>query len=143
MDTDRIEKQIELKAPVSRVWRALTDAQEFGEWFGVKMEGPFVVGKTARGRITYPGYEHLVMEVVVQKIEAEKLFLVHVASVCGRREERLFEGNTDAGGISAGEDGERDAAAGDGIRVRQDPEGAARGSVPEERRRVGTTGEKY
>lgn len=74
MDTDRIEKQIELKAPVSRVWRALTDAQEFGEWFGVKMEGPFVVGKTARGRITYPGYEHLVMEVVVQKIEAEKFF---------------------------------------------------------------------
>jgi uncharacterized protein YndB with AHSA1/START domain len=74
MAMDRIEKQIELKAPVSRVWRALTDAQEFGEWFGVKMEGPFEAGKATRGRITYPGYEHLVMEVVVQKIEPEKLF---------------------------------------------------------------------
>ena len=74
METDRIEKQIELKAPVSRVWRALTDHKEFGEWFGVKFESPFVVGQVARGRITYPGYEHLTMEVVVQKIEPEELF---------------------------------------------------------------------
>jgi uncharacterized protein YndB with AHSA1/START domain len=74
MTNDRIEKQIELKAPVSRVWRALTDYEEFGEWFGVKFEGPFVVGQAARGRITYPGYEHLMLEAVVQKIEPEKLF---------------------------------------------------------------------
>jgi uncharacterized protein YndB with AHSA1/START domain len=64
---DRIEKQIELKAPVSRVWRALTDYREFGEWFRVKLESPFVPGQATRGHITYPGYEHLVMEVVVQK----------------------------------------------------------------------------
>jgi uncharacterized protein YndB with AHSA1/START domain len=74
MTNDRIEKQIELKTPVSRVWRALTDYEEFGEWFGVKFEGPFVVGQAARGRITYPGYEHLMLEAVVQKIEPEKLF---------------------------------------------------------------------
>jgi len=74
MATDRIEKQIELKAQVSRVWRALTDYREFGEWFGVKFEAPFVVGQTARGRITYPGYEHLMLEAVVQKIEPETLF---------------------------------------------------------------------
>lgn len=71
---NRIEKKIELKAPVARVWRALTDYREFGEWFRVKLEGPFEAGKTTRGQITYPGYEHLVMEVVVQKMEPERLF---------------------------------------------------------------------
>jgi uncharacterized protein YndB with AHSA1/START domain len=74
MANDRIEKQIELKAPVSRVWRALTDYREFGEWFRVNLEGPFAVGKVAAGFITWPGYEHLRMEVVVQKMEPERLF---------------------------------------------------------------------
>lgn len=72
--TDRIEKRIEIKAPVSRVWRALTDHREFGEWFRVKLEGPFVPGKASRGQIAYPGYEHLVWEAVVQKMEPERLF---------------------------------------------------------------------
>jgi uncharacterized protein YndB with AHSA1/START domain len=70
----RIEKRIELKAPVSRVWRALTDHREFGEWFRVKLDGPFVPGQIARGRITYPGYEHVKWEAVVQKMETERLF---------------------------------------------------------------------
>jgi uncharacterized protein YndB with AHSA1/START domain len=74
---DRIVKQIELKAAPARVWRALTDHREFGEWFGVKLESPFVPGKPSRGKITHPGYEHLVMEVVVQKMEAERLFSFH------------------------------------------------------------------
>jgi uncharacterized protein YndB with AHSA1/START domain len=74
MTNDRIEKQIELKAPVSRVWRALTDYREFGEWFRVKLEGPFIAGQVSRGQITFPGYEHLQMEVVVQRIEPERLF---------------------------------------------------------------------
>ena len=71
---NRIEKRIELKAPVSRVWRALTDYREFGEWFGVNLESPFVPGQASRGRITHPGYEHLVLEAVVQKMEPERLF---------------------------------------------------------------------
>ncbi len=70
----QIEKRIELKAPVSRVWRALTDSREFGEWFRVKLEGPFVAGEKCHGHITYPGYEHIRMEVVVQKMEPERLF---------------------------------------------------------------------
>ena len=74
MTTDRIEKEIEIKAPVSRVWRALTDYREFGTWFRVKLEGPFVPGKTARGNITYPDYEHLVFQAVVQKMEPERYF---------------------------------------------------------------------
>jgi uncharacterized protein YndB with AHSA1/START domain len=71
---DRIEKSIELKAPVSRVWRALTDYREFGQWFRVELEGPFVPGQVSRGRITYPGYEHVIMQVTVQKMEHERLF---------------------------------------------------------------------
>lgn len=71
---DRIEKRVEFKVPVSRVWRALTDYREFGEWFRVKLEGPFVPGQVAHGQITYPGYEHIRMEVVVQKMETERLF---------------------------------------------------------------------
>jgi uncharacterized protein YndB with AHSA1/START domain len=69
-----IEKRIELKAPVSRVWRALTDYREFGEWFRVKLDGPFVPGQVSRGQITYPGYEHVKWEAVVQKMEHERLF---------------------------------------------------------------------
>lgn len=69
---DRIAKQIELNAPVSRVWRALTDYREFGSWFGVKLDGPFVPGQSAGGQITYPGCEHVRMQIVVQKIEPEK-----------------------------------------------------------------------
>jgi uncharacterized protein YndB with AHSA1/START domain len=71
---DRIEKQIELKAPVARVWRALTDYREFGEWFRVKIEGPFVPGEVSRGHITHPGYEHLKWEAVVKAMEPERLF---------------------------------------------------------------------
>jgi len=74
MMNDRIEKRIELKVPVSRVWRAVTDYREFGEWFRVKLDGPFVPGQVSRGQITYPGYEHVKWEAVVQKMEPERLF---------------------------------------------------------------------
>src|SRR5882757_2877317 len=72
--TDRIEKTVELTAPVSRVWKALTDHQEFGSWFRVNLDGPFVPGARSTGHITYPGYEHLKWEAVVQKVEPERLF---------------------------------------------------------------------
>jgi uncharacterized protein YndB with AHSA1/START domain len=72
--TDRIEKTIELKAPISRVWRALTDHREFSAWFRVRLDGPFVPGQVSRGQITYPGYEHVRWEAVVQEIEPERLF---------------------------------------------------------------------
>jgi uncharacterized protein YndB with AHSA1/START domain len=69
-----IKKRIELRAPVSRVWRALTDYREFGEWFRVKLDGPFVPGKVSRGHITYPGYEHIRWEATVQAMDPERLF---------------------------------------------------------------------
>jgi uncharacterized protein YndB with AHSA1/START domain len=71
---DRIEKRIELEAPVSRVWRALTDHREFGEWFRVKLDAPFAPGQVSRGHITHPGYEHVRWEATVQKMEPERLF---------------------------------------------------------------------
>jgi uncharacterized protein YndB with AHSA1/START domain len=71
--TDRIEKQIVLRAPRARVWRALTDAAEFGSWFGVRMESGFAPGRVARGRVTYPGYEHVVLEATVERMEPERL----------------------------------------------------------------------
>jgi uncharacterized protein YndB with AHSA1/START domain len=72
--TERIKRQVELRAPVSRVWRALTDHREFGEWFRVKLEGPFVPGQVSRGFVTYPGYEHIRWEAIIQTMEPEKLF---------------------------------------------------------------------
>ena len=71
---DRIEKKIELNAPVSRVWQALTDYRQFGQWFCVKLDGPFVAGQPSTGYMTYPGYEHVKWDAVVQKIEPEHLF---------------------------------------------------------------------
>src|SRR3954470_6662000 len=72
--TDRIEKEIELKAPVSRVWRAITDHQQFGDWFKVKIDGPFVPGKASRGHMTHPGWEHVPWEAVVKEIKPESYF---------------------------------------------------------------------
>ena len=73
-DSNRIEKKILLRAPKARVWRALTNADEFGTWFRVKLEGPFEVGRAVTGRITHPGYEHVVMEVTVERIDPETVF---------------------------------------------------------------------
>jgi len=72
--TDRIEKKTLLRAPRSRVWRALTDAEEFGAWFGMRLEGPFAAGALVRGRITIPGYDHVTLEMSVEKIVPERFF---------------------------------------------------------------------
>jgi uncharacterized protein YndB with AHSA1/START domain len=72
--TDRIEKEIVMRAPRSRVWRALTDAAEFGKWFGVEMKDTFAAGARATGKITHPGYEHLTLDMTVERMEPERLF---------------------------------------------------------------------
>lgn len=91
-----IEKHIELKAPISRVWHALTDYKEFGEWFGVTLQNPFIEGKESEGEITDPAClkaarsanneemseedlltlekEPIKFKIVVQKIEPEHYF---------------------------------------------------------------------
>ncbi len=72
--TDRIEREILLKAPRSRVWRALANAEEFGTWFGVALKGKtFAAGQRVQGQITYPGYEHVVFDVVIERMEPQRL----------------------------------------------------------------------
>ena len=72
--SNAIEKQIFLRAPRTRVWRALTDAREFGTWFGVRLDDPIEAGKWVRGRITHPGYEHVRFQMLIERMEPEVLF---------------------------------------------------------------------
>jgi len=74
--TDRIEETVLLRAPRSRVWRALTDAQELGAWFGVRFDDDATIapGQTLRGHITIPGYEHVTMEIVIGEVVPESRF---------------------------------------------------------------------
>lgn len=72
--TDRIEKRFEVTARRSRVWRAIADAGEFGAWFGVVLDRPFAPGATVRGRLTFPGYEHVTLEILVERVEPEGYF---------------------------------------------------------------------
>jgi uncharacterized protein YndB with AHSA1/START domain len=72
--TDRIEREVVIHAPRSRVWRALTDPTEFGAWFGVKVEGAFAPGARALGQITHPGCEHLTWEITIERMEPERVF---------------------------------------------------------------------
>ena len=72
--TDRIERKILLKAPRKRVWQALSNAEEFGKWFGVKLQGKvFAPGQRTQGQVTYPGYEHINFDVTVERVESERL----------------------------------------------------------------------
>ncbi|MCY1396123.1 Activator of Hsp90 ATPase -like protein [compost metagenome] len=73
--SDRIERKILLKAKRSQVWRVIAHAEEFGKWFGVALEGKrFVAGEWTQGRVTYPGYEHVLWNVLVERVEPERLF---------------------------------------------------------------------
>ena len=74
MSTDRIEKRILLRAPRTRVWRALADAGAFGEWFGVKLKGSFAPGARLQGEVTHKGYEHVPFEITIERMEPERLF---------------------------------------------------------------------
>ena len=72
--TDRIEKSIFLKAPRARVWRAIADAGEFGAWFAVRLKGEFTPGARVSGPLAVSGYEHVTMEVTIERVEPERLF---------------------------------------------------------------------
>ncbi len=72
--TDSIERSISLSAPVERVWRALTDHCEFGQWFRVAIEAPFVAGQASTGHITLKGYEHVRWNVRIVTMDAPRHF---------------------------------------------------------------------
>src|SRR5664280_855655 len=98
----RIEKRIELKAPVSRVWRALTDYREFGEWFRVKLDGPFVPGQVARGQ-NYPSWLRArQMGGCRAENGARTPLFLYLASLFHRSQGRLFEGAAHTRRIQAG-----------------------------------------
>ncbi len=76
--TDRIEKSMLLKAPVARVWNALTNAEEFGNWFGAKLKGQsFAVGQRVLGPISICGFEHVMFDVIVERMEPQTVFSFH------------------------------------------------------------------
>lgn len=73
--SDHIERKVLLKAPRSRVWAVLSNAEAFGDWFGVALKGQrFVAGQRTQGKITYPGYEHLEWNVLVERVEPQRVF---------------------------------------------------------------------
>lgn len=71
--SDRIERSIVIDAPRSRVWQALSNAEEFGNWFGANLKGQaFTPGKRTRGPITHEGYTHIMFDVVVDRMEPQR-----------------------------------------------------------------------
>lgn len=73
-EANHIERSVVINAPRERVWRALANAEEFGTWFGANLKGQiFVPGQRARGHVTYPGYEHIWFDVVIERIEPQAL----------------------------------------------------------------------
>ncbi len=72
--SDRIEKQIVLRASPERVWRAIASAREFGSWFGVNLQDDFVPGATVRGAITIKGFENVAMTMLIERMEKERVF---------------------------------------------------------------------
>jgi len=81
--TDRIEKDIIIRAPQAHVWRALTDFREFGKWFRAELERPFSPGQRVTGRTTLPGYEHVRFDVTVDRMEPEAYFSYRWHPCCG------------------------------------------------------------
>ena len=119
--TDRIEKEIVLRAPRSRVWRALTDAKEFGKWFEAEMKDTFAPGARAQGRITHPGYEHVTFKVQVERMEPERLFSWRWHPHAVDPKQGLLQGADHARGLRAGGGPRRDTSEGDRVRFRPDP----------------------
>jgi len=73
--TDRIEEQVRIHAPRARVWRALTNPDELGAWFGANIAGATIEpGAHVVGRITIPGYEHVPFDIVIAEMEPERRF---------------------------------------------------------------------
>ncbi len=72
---DRIERKVLLNASRKAVWEALTDAEQFGSWFGIALKGKtFITGETIEAPITYPGYEHVVWKARIERILPQTLF---------------------------------------------------------------------
>jgi uncharacterized protein YndB with AHSA1/START domain len=77
-DTNTVERSILIKGSRERVWRALTNAEEFGAWFGANLSGQvFEPGRRARGLMTEPGMEHMYFDVVVERMQPQETMSFH------------------------------------------------------------------
>jgi uncharacterized protein YndB with AHSA1/START domain len=70
--TDKIEKRVFLRATRAKVWRAISDSKQFGAWFGVAFDEPFVAGKPVRGRVTMKSHENLPFAMDIVALEPER-----------------------------------------------------------------------
>ena len=147
-DTDRIEKKVLLRAPRERVWRAISDAGQFGSWFGVKFDGPFVAGATTIGKIvpttvdpevakTQKPYEGFKFEFAIDRIEPQRLFSFRWHPFAVERRRRLLERAGHARHLRAGRGGGRHDADGDRVGLRSNPARTARQSVCRQRAGLG------
>ncbi len=117
--TDRIERTVDLKAPISRVWKALTDHKEFGTWFRVKLDAPLAPGRVSCGHKTSPGLEHLKWEAMVQTIEPERRFSFTWHPFSTEPGTDYSEQTSRSGGVHPGGDPDRHAPARGRVRLRQ------------------------
>ena len=140
--SDRIEKVIEILAPLSKVWLALTDYEQFGLWFKVKLDQPFESGKPSTGHMTVPGYEHVLWTALVVGIEPETYFSYtwHPYAI---------DPNVDYSGETATlvefrlEEIATGTPHGDRVRLRQRTQSSSRRGDADGRFRLGTTGGKH
>jgi len=72
--TDQIHKVVDLDAPRSRVWRAITDVNEFNKWFGINLQSPFTPGAEVKGSFPNPKYAHVKATFWIEQVEPEHLF---------------------------------------------------------------------
>jgi|ERR1700691_998654 hypothetical protein len=116
---NRVEKSAELKAPLSRLWRALTDYREFGDWFRVKLDGPFVAGRVSRGHNYSSWLRALQMGGRRAENGVRAALFLYLASLCCKFKNRLFVGDAAAPRIQAGEDYKWHSAQTYGVRLQQ------------------------
>lgn len=74
VSTDRITKEIMIKAPRTKVWKALTELNQFQQWFGAALDTPFTPGARSRGHVTEKGWEHVQMDIQIERMEPEHTF---------------------------------------------------------------------
>jgi uncharacterized protein YndB with AHSA1/START domain len=137
-DTDRIERSVFIKAPRERVWRALANAEEFGNWFGVNLKGQvFVSGQPVEGHITHPGYEHIMFKALVDRVQPPEQLVFRWHPYAIDPAAALFPRGAHHRGVHAERCTGRHAVDRRGIGLRQGACAPPRRGFPHEQRRLG------
>ena len=134
---DRIEKTVVLRAPRARVWRALTNHEEFGQWFGVIMDKPFTPGAAINGKILDPKYAHMPFTMTIDRVEPERLFSIRWHPYARRSCRRLLCRADHADRVHARRGPRGHAAHGRRVGLRSHSDRTPRPGLPDERRGLG------